>query len=156
MGVVVLWGYRMVRDAACGKRVVFFNRLDTGIIGNNRKRPTASVVVMQIAYMENQSYSDRAWELGFHTLEMVNRMNRADFVLLVEEMMKTARQVSTGSPMNTREEMYDAYQRCLRLMSYLQAVEDMGIISSAEYKDLEIQILALTNQIQGMYKKAQC
>lgn len=111
---------------------------------------------MQIAHMENQSYSDRAWELGFHTLEMVNRMNRADFVLLGEEMMKTARQVSTGSPMNTREEMYDAYQRCLRLMSYLQAVEDMGIISSAEYRDLEIQILALTNQIQGMYKKAQC
>jgi len=111
---------------------------------------------MQIAYMENQNYSDRAWELGFHTLEMVNRMNRADFVSLGQEMMKTAKQVSAGGAVNTRAEMYDAYHRCLRLMSYLQAVEEMGIISAAEYRDFEIQILALTNQLQGMFKNAQC
>jgi hypothetical protein len=32
----------------------------------------------------------------------------------------------------------------------------MGIISAEEYRHLEIQILALTNQLQSMYKKAQC
>jgi hypothetical protein len=106
--------------------------------------------------MEMESYKDRAWELGYHTLEMVNRMSHHDFITLGEEMMKTAKQVSSGGPINTKKEMYDAYHRCLRLMSYLQAVEDMGIITATEYKDLEIQILALTGQIQTMYKKVQC
>ena len=103
--------------------------------------------------MEKENYSDRAWELGYYTLEMANRMSQSEFMALGEEMMKTAKQVS---PMNTQQEIYDAYNRCLRLMSYLQAVEEMGIISSSEYRNLEIQILALTNQIQTMYKNAQC
>lgn len=106
--------------------------------------------------MENQNYHDRAWELGYHTIEMANRMSAKDFISLGEEMMKTAKQVTTKSSMNTREEIYDAYNRCLRLMSYLQAVEDMGIISASEYRDMEIQILALTSHIQTMYKNVQC
>jgi len=125
-------------------------------IGYKRKERTVNAHCVQIACMENQSYNDRAWELGYHTLEMVNRMSHRDFITLGEEMMKTAKQVSSGGPMNTQQEIYDAYHRCLRLMSYLQAVEDMGIITPSEYKDLEIQILALTGQIQSMYKKAQC
>jgi hypothetical protein len=106
--------------------------------------------------MEKENYSDRAWELGYYTLEMANRMSQSEFMALGEEMMKTAKQVSQGGPMNTQQEIYDAYNRCLRLMSYLQAVEEMGIISSSEYRNLEIQILVLTNQIQTMYKNAQC
>ena len=49
-------------------------------------------------------------------------------------------------------EIYEAYQRCLRLMSYLQAVESMGLISAAEYRDFEIQILSLTQRLQSAYK----
>jgi hypothetical protein len=52
----------------------------------------------------------------------------------------------------TQGEIYEAYQRCLRLMSYLQAVESMGLISAAEYRDFEIQILSLTQRLQSAYK----
>ncbi|MCX8485043.1 MAG: hypothetical protein RL747_956 [Bacteroidota bacterium] len=106
--------------------------------------------------MEHKNYNDRAWELGYYTLEMVHRMSHSEFLTLGEAMLKTAKQVSDGVELTTQEEMYDAYGRCLRLMSYLQAVEEMGIISAEEYRHLEIQILALTNQLQSMYKKAQC
>lgn len=105
---------------------------------------------------ESNNYQDLAWQLGFNTLEMVNRMSNAEFKELGDEMLRTARQVSGGVDLGTQKEMYDAYSRCLRLMSYLQAVEEMGIISSAEYRDFEIQILSLTQRLQQMYKSAQC
>jgi len=34
----------------------------------------------------------------------------------------------------------------------LQAVESMGLISAAEYRDFEIQILSLTQRLQTAYK----
>lgn len=101
---------------------------------------------------DTNNYLDMAWQLGFNTLEMVNRMNNREFKELGEEMLRTAKQVSCGEQLGTQTEMYDAYTRCLRLMSYLQAVEDMGIITAAEYKDYEIQILAITRRLQQMYK----
>jgi hypothetical protein len=52
----------------------------------------------------------------------------------------------------TQGEIYDAYQRCLRLMSYLQAVESMGLITASEYRNFEIQILSLTQRLQSAYK----
>lgn len=106
--------------------------------------------------MEANNYQDLAWQLGFNTMEMVNRMSNIEFKELSSEMLKTAKLLGEGSELSTQKEMYDAYSRCLRLMSYLQAVEEMGIITNAEYRDLEIQILSLTQRLQIMYKNVQC
>lgn len=106
--------------------------------------------------MEANNYQDLAWQLGFNTMEMVNRMSNIEFKELSSEMLKTAKLVGEGPELSTQKEMYDAYSRCLRLMSYLQAVEEMGIITNAEYRDLEIQILSLTQRLQIMYKNALC
>ncbi|MEY4542007.1 MAG: hypothetical protein RL411_84, partial [Bacteroidota bacterium] len=102
--------------------------------------------------MEMKSYEDMAWQLGINTIETVHRMKSAEFVTLGEEMLKAAKQIQSGGVLATQGEIYEAYQRCLRLMSYLQAVESMGLISGAEYRDFEIQILSLTQRLQSSYK----
>jgi hypothetical protein len=79
-------------------------------------------------------------------------MKSAEFVTLGEEMLKAAKLIQSGGVLATQGEIYEAYQRCLRLMSYLQAVESMGLISAAEYRDFEIQILSLTQRLQSAYK----
>jgi hypothetical protein len=106
--------------------------------------------------MEQENYKDRAWELGYQTLELAHRMSNTEFCQLGEEMMKTAKLVGNGLKESNKQEIYDAYTRCLRLMSYLVAVEDMGIISSSEYRNFEIQLLSLTNRLQHLYKNSQC
>ena len=79
-----------------------------------------------------------AWQLGINTIETVHRMKSAEFVKLGEEMLKAAKLIQSGAVLATQGEIYDAYQRCLRLMSYLQAVESMGLITAAEYRNFEI------------------
>ena len=93
-----------------------------------------------------------AWQLGINTIETVHRMKSAEFVKLGEEMLKAAKLIQSGAVLATQGEIYDAYQRCLRLMSYLQAVESMGLITAAEYRNFEIQILSLTQRLQSAYK----
>ncbi|MEY4041074.1 MAG: hypothetical protein EBR94_08300 [Bacteroidetes bacterium] len=102
--------------------------------------------------MEIKSYEDMAWQLGINTIETVHRMKSAEFVKLGEEMLKAAKLIQSGGVLATQGQIYDAYQRCLRLMSYLQAVESMGLISASEYRDFEIQILSLTQRLQSAYK----
>jgi len=102
--------------------------------------------------MEIKSYEDMAWQLGINTIETVHRMKSAEFVALGEEMLKAAKLIQHGGVLANQGEIYEAYQRCLRLMSYLQAVESMGLISAAEYRDFEIQILSLTQRLQRAYK----
>ena len=77
-----------------------------------------------------------------------------EFVTLGEEMLKAAKLIQNGGALATQGEIDEAYQRCLRLMSYLQVVESMGLISAAEYRDFEIQILSLTQRLQSAYKTA--
>ncbi len=55
--------------------------------------------------MEHKNYNDRAWELGYYTLEMVHRMSHSEFLTLGEAMLKTAKQVSDGVELTTQEEM---------------------------------------------------
>jgi hypothetical protein len=102
--------------------------------------------------MEIKSYEDMAWQLGINTIETVHRMKSSEFIQLGEEMLKAAKMIQHGGVMANQGEIYEAYQRCLRLMSYLQAVESMGLISAAEYRDFEIQILSLTQRLQSAYK----
>lgn len=101
--------------------------------------------------MEISTYKDLVFQLGLATMKTVNRMPNAEFKQLGEEMLRVARTLNDQDH-STQMGIYDAYSRCMRLMSYLQAVEDMGIIDSEEFKHFEIQILSLTDKLQVLYK----